>query len=267
MALPPSDLNSTCIVTDASAGIGAEIARGLAKRGHGVTLAARREERLKELAEELASEHGIRAETISIDVSDVEARKAIKGQIEERGLTVEVLVNNAGFGSGGKFVELDAEEEAAIIRTNVEAVVALAGHFLPDMVKRGRGAVLNLASLISFQPVPMQATYGASKSAVLAHTEAIHEELRGTGVTITAVCPGPVRTEFGEQGGFGGADDKIPDFVWLDADKVAEDAIEGLESGERVVVPGALNQLAAFSGHYMPRSMLLPIVRRVWPVE
>ena len=267
MALPPPDPGSTCLVTGASSGIGEEIARGLAKRGHGVTLAARREDRLTELAEELSGEHGVRAETISIDVSDIEARRSIKDQIAERGLTVEVLVNNAGFGSGGKFVELDAEEEASIIRTNVEAVVALTGHFLPEMVERGRGAILNLASLISFQPVPFQATYGASKSAVLAHTEALHEELRGTGVTITAICPGPVRTEFGEQGGFGGADDKIPDFVWLDADEVAESAIEGMESGERVVVPGALNQLAAFSGHYMPRSMLLPIVRRVWPVE
>jgi short-subunit dehydrogenase len=267
VALPEPDPNSTCLVTGASSGIGAEIARGLARRGHGVTLAARREDRLRELADEISGEHGVRAETVSVDVSDTEARSALKSDIEGRGLTVEVLVNNAGFGSGGKFTGLDPEEEASIIRTNVEAVVALTGHFLPDMVERGRGAILNLASLISFQPVPFQATYGASKAAVLSHTEALHEELRGTGVTITAVCPGPVRTEFGEMGGFGGADDKIPDFVWLDADKVAEDAIEGMEKGERVVVPGALNQLAAFSGHYMPRSMLLPIVRRVWPVE
>jgi short-subunit dehydrogenase len=247
MALPEPDPNSTCLVTGASSGIGAEIARGLARRGHGVTLAARREDRLRELADEISEEHGVRAETVSVDVSDTEARSALKSDIEGRGLTVEVLVNNAGFGSGGKFTGLDPEEEASIIRTNV--------------------AILNLASLISFQPVPFQATYGASKAAVLSHTEALHEELRGTGVTITAVCPGPVRTEFGEMGGFGGADDKIPDFVWLDADKVAEDAIDGMEKGERVVVPGALNQLAAFSGHYLPRSMLLPIVRRVWPVE
>jgi hypothetical protein len=267
MPLPPPGPNSTCLVTGASSGIGAEIARGLARRGHGVTLAARREDRLRELAEDISGESDVRVETISIDVTDRDARGRLKADIEERGLTVEVLVNNAGFGSGGKFVELDPEEEASIIATNVEALIALSGHFLPDMVERGRGAVLNLASLISFQPVPFQATYGASKSAVLSFTEAIHEELRDTGVTITAICPGPVRTEFGEMGGFGGADEKIPDFVWLEADKVAEDAIEGLESGERVVVPGALNQLAAFSGHYMPRSMLLPIVRRVWPVE
>ena len=267
MALPPPDPSSTCLVTGASSGIGAEIARVLARRGHGVTLAARREERLEELAEELAGEHGIRAETISVDVSDIDARKRLKPQIEERGLTVEVLVNNAGFGSGGRFTRQDPEEEASIIRTNVEALVALTGHFLPDMVERRRGAVLNVASLIAFQPVPFQATYGASKAAVLSHTEALHEELRGTGVTITAVCPGPVRTEFGEQGGFGGADDKIPGFVWLDPDKVAEDAIDGLENGDRVVVPGALNQIAAFSGHYTPRALLLPAVRRIWPVR
>lgn len=267
MALPDPSPQSTCLVTGASAGIGAEIARELARRGLGVTLAARREERLRELAEELSGEHGVRTETVSVDVSEVDARKKLKAELDERGLTVEVLVNNAGYGSGGKFTRLDADDEAAMIRTNVEAVIALTGIFLPGMVERGRGAILNLASLIAFQPVPFQATYGASKAAVLSFSEAIHEELRGTGVTITAVCPGPVRTEFGEQGGFGGADDKIPNFVWLEADKVAADAVEGLDSGERVVVPGALNQLAAYAGHYMPRGMLLPTVRRVWPVR
>src|SRR4051795_7976213 len=267
MALPSPDPNSTCLVTGASSGIGAEIARGLARRGQGVTLVARREERLRELAEELAGEHGVRTETISADVSDTDDRNRLKSEIEERGLTVEVLVNNAGYGSGGKFIELDHDSEAGMIPTNVESVVAPTGIFLPDMVDRGRGAVLNLASLIAFQPVPFQATYGASKAAILSFTEAVHEELRGTGVTITAICPGPVRTEFGEVGGFGGADEKIPDFVWLEADKVAEDALEGLEKGDRVVVPGALNQLAAYSGHYMPRSLLLPVVRRIWPVE
>jgi short-subunit dehydrogenase len=266
MALPEPGPNLTCLVTGASSGIGMEIARGLARRGLGVTLAARREDRLRELAEELAGEHGVRAETISCDVSDADSRKRMKAEIEDRGLTVEVVVNNAGYGSGGAFVELDGDKEAEMIRTNVEAVVALTHAFLPAMVERERGAILNLASLIAFQPVPFQATYGASKAAVLAFTEAVHEELRGTGVTITAVCPGPVRTEFGEAGGFGGADNKIPGWVWLEAGKVAEDAIEGLEKGDRVVVPGALNQLAALSGHYMPRSVLLPVVRRVWPV-
>ena len=153
-----------------------------------------------------------------------------------------------------------------MVRTNCEAVVGLSNEYLPRMVDRGRGAVLNVASLIAFQPVPFQATYGATKAFVLSFTEALSEELRGSGVTITAVCPGPVRTEFGESGGFGGADDRIPGFAWLDADKVAADALDGLEGGERVVVPGALNQVAALYGQHLPRSVLLPLVRRVWPV-
>ena len=154
-----------------------------------------------------------------------------------------------------------------MVRTNVEAVVALTAAFLPAMTERGRGAVLNVASLIAFQPVPFQATYGATKAFVLSFTDALHEEMRGTGVTVTSVCPGPVRTEFGEQGGFGGADEKIPGALWLDAEKVAHDAINALDSGDRVTVPGAGNQLAALWGQHLPRSILLPLVKRVWPVS
>src|ERR687894_2418744 len=136
---------------------------------------------------------------------------------------------------------MDGEREAFMVRTNCEAVVALTGDYLPGMVGRGRGAILNLASLIAFQPVPFQATYGATKAFVLSFTEALHEELRGTGVTVTALCPGPVRTEFGDQGGFGGADDRIPGPLWLEAGKVARDALAAVERGDRVVVPGAGN--------------------------
>jgi uncharacterized protein len=264
--LPPPEPNSTCLVTGASSGIGAEIARELARRGHGVTLAARREERLRELAEELSGEHGVRAETISADVADESERKRLKAQLMERNLAVEVLVNNAGFGSGGAFAELEAEKEAEMVRTNVEAVVALTGMFVPDMVDRGRGAVLNVASLIAFQPVPFQATYGATKAAVLSFSDALHDELRGSGVTITSVCPGPVRTEFGESGGFGGADDRIPDRFWLEAERVAADAVNAMEAGDRITVPGARNQIAALYGQHLPRFLLLPLVRRLWPV-
>jgi len=153
------------------------------------------------------------------------------------------------------------------VRTNVEVVVALAGAYLPGMVQRRRGAVLNLASLIAFQPVPYQATYGASKAFVLAFSEAVHEELRGTGVTITALCPGPVRTEFGASGGFGGADDNIPEPVWINPGEVAAAGVEGVEKGRRVVVPGRLNQIGAIGGRLTPRSVLLPLVSRFWPVS
>jgi uncharacterized protein len=266
MPLPPPDPASTCLVTGASSGIGAEIARELARRGHGVTLAARREDRLRDLADELSAEHGIRAETVALDVTDEDARGALRADVESRGLIVEVLVNNAGFGSGGSFVELDAEREASMVRTNVEALVGLTGAFLPGMVSRGRGAVLNVASLIAFQPVPFQATYGATKAAVLSFSEALNEELRGRGVTVTAVCPGPVRTEFGPSGGFGGADEKIPSRFWLEADEVARDALKAVEQGNRVAVPGLRNRIAGLSGQHLPRSVLLPLVRRIYPV-
>ena len=267
MALPPPDPGTTCLSTGASSGIGAEIARGLAARGLGVTLVARREDRLRDLAGELTEAYGVEAEVVTGDVSKERSRKQIVAEVEQRGLTVEVLVNNAGFGSGGRFTKLDAAKEASMVRTNCEAIVALTGHYLPEMASRGRGGVLNVASLIAFQPVPLQATYGATKAFVLSFSDALHEEMRGTGVTVCAVCPGPVRTEFGEQGGFGGADDRIPDALWLDAEKVAGDAIRALESGDRVTVPGAGNQLAALWGQHLPRSVLLPLVKRIWPVK
>ena len=267
MALPPPRPGATCLITGASSGIGADVARELARRDHGVTLVARREDRLRELAEELTEDHGVRAETIGCDVAEDEGRERLGRELAERGLDVEVLVNNAGFGSGGAFVELEGSKEAAMVHTNCEAVVALTSAFLPGMAERGRGAILNLASLIAFQPVPFQATYGATKAFVLSFTEALHEELRGTGVTVTALCPGPVRTEFGEAGGFGGADDRIPSWFWLSPDDVASAGVRGLEKGHRVVVPGALNQAGALSGHLTPRAVLLPLLRRLWPVS
>jgi short-subunit dehydrogenase len=266
MALPPVRPGATCLITGASSGIGAELARGLAARGHGVTLVARREDRLRELADELAAAHRVRAEVIAADISDTAGRAELQAELDARELDVEVLVNNAGFGSGGAFVELDGEREAEMVRTNVEAVVALCSTHLPAMAARGRGAVLNVASLIAFQPVPYQATYGATKAFVLSFTDALHEELRGTGVTVTAVCPGPVRTEFGELGGFGGADERIPGALWLSAEKVARDALAAVERGDRVTVPGPHNRIAALWGQHLPRSILLPLVKQVWPV-
>jgi short-subunit dehydrogenase len=267
MALPPASDDSTCVVTGASSGIGAELARGLAERGRGVTLVARRKGRLAELADELTGAHGVRVETVAADVSRPSGRRKLRDEIAARDLTVDLLVNNAGYGSGGPFVELDGGKEAEMVRTNCEAVVALTRLYVREMAHRERGAILNLASIAAFQPIPFQATYAATKAFVLSFSEALHEELRGTGVTVTAVCPGPVRTEFGEIGGFGGADDRIPSFAWLSARKVARDALSAVERGDRIVVPGAVNRVAALYGHYTPRSLLLPLVRRVWPVE
>jgi uncharacterized protein len=177
-----------------------------------------------------------------------------------------VLVNNAGFGSGGRFHELDLDTELRMVRTNVEAIVDLCGRYVPGMIERGRGAVLNVASTAAFQPIPRQATYCGTKAFVLAFTDSLHQELRGTGVSATALCPGPVRTEFVEVAEMGEVESTTPSFLWMSAEECAGIAIRGMERGRRVVVPGALNRLTAVSGHYTPRSVLLPAIDRLWPI-
>jgi uncharacterized protein len=267
MALPPPDPGSTCLVTGASSGIGAEIARALARRGHGVTLVARRENRLRELAEELSQREGVRAETLGCDLADEHARTRMLASLAELGLVVEVLVNNAGFGTAGPFTELDQDREVELVRLNVEALVALCGRFVPEMVRRGRGAVLNVASTAAFQPLPRNATYAASKAFVLSFTDALHAELGKTGVTATSLCPGPVKTEFTDVAGMDSAADSAPSFVWTDADFVAEEGVKGLEGGKRVVVPGKLNAAGALGGQHVPRSVLLRFAQRFSPTQ
>src|SRR5687767_14905082 len=162
MALPPPNESSTAVVTGASSGMGVEIARELAKRGQNLTLVARREDRLRNLADELERDHGVRVEVVATDISTIEGRRKLIDDLNTKGRDVEILVNNAGYGSAGLFQELDAEKETAMVRTNCEAIVALCGEFVPKMVERGRGAVLNVASIAGFQPIPYQTTYSAS---------------------------------------------------------------------------------------------------------
>jgi short-subunit dehydrogenase len=252
-------------VTGASAGIGMDIARELAARGHGVTLVARRKERLTKLAKELKREHGIRAETVGCDLASPAARHRMIATIEKRGLRVDVLVNNAGFGSGGRFQDLDQESELQMVRTNIEAVVDLCGHYVPLMVDRGSGAVLNVASVAAYQPVPRQATYAATKAFVLSFSEALHFDVRGAGVTVTAVCPGPVKTEFGEVAGMDDELFEMPGLV-LSPAQVAAAAVSGFEKGRRTVVPGPINVASSVGGRLAPRRLLLEIVDRLYPV-
>ena len=266
MPLPPPAPNSTCLVTGASSGIGADVASALARRGHGVTLLARRSDRLSELARELEREHGVRAETLGCDLADTASRERTMKRFAELGLVAEVLVNNAGFGSGGRFHELDPERELEMVRLNVEAIVALCGRLVPEMVGRGRGAVLNVASTAAFQPLPRQATYAATKAFVLSFTEALHADLAGTGVTATALCPGPVQTEFVQTAGMEDAADGLPSPFWTDSAFVAEQGVTGLERGRRVVVPGVLNLATALGGQHAPRGLLLRLASRLTPV-
>lgn len=260
MALPPPSPDSTCVVTGASSGIGAEFARELTRRGYGVTLVARREDRLRELAEEL----GPGAEVHACDVTDPAARKGLADSLAARGVQVTVLVNNAGFSTSGPFTAGDRQRELDMVRTNVEAVVDFCALFTPGMAERGSGGVLNVASTASFQPLPMQAGYAATKAFVLSFTESLHAELRGTGVAVTALCPGPVKTEFVDVAEIPGAD-RMPGLFWASPEDVARAGIDGLARGKRVVIPGVLNRAGALGGQHAPRSLVLRLTSRVHP--
>jgi uncharacterized protein len=264
VALPDPSDKATALITGASAGIGEAIARELAGRGHGVTLVARREDRLRSLAEDLADRFGVRAEALAADLGDAAARADLPRRISELGLDVEILVNNAGFGGGEDFARTDRERLLSMVEVNCVALLDLQALYLPQMVERGRGAVINIASTAAFQPLPGAATYGATKAFVLSLSEAVHEELKGTGVTLTAVCPGPVKTEFTQAAGLTGADSQVPGALWMSAEAVAKQAVEAVDDGKRAVVPGLINRAGALTGQHAPRMLALPIVKRVW---
>ncbi|MBW8750851.1 MAG: SDR family oxidoreductase [Propionibacteriales bacterium] len=263
MTLPAPAPDRAAIVTGASSGIGAEIARDLAGRGHQVVLVARTESKLAELAAEL----GDRAHVLPTDLSDAAARATLLERVEALGLVPEILVNNAGLSTLGPVHRSNPEAELNLVEVDVAAVVDLCSRFLPGMVERGRGAVLNVASMAAFQPLPGQATYGAAKSFVLSYTHSLSGELAGTGVTVTALCPGPVDTGFGEAAGFDRHDfeTSLPSFMWVTASEVARAAVEGMDRGRVVVIPGALNRPAALFGRFAPRRLLVPLLARQHP--
>ncbi len=250
------------MVTGASSGIGAELAALLAARGLGVTLVARREERLRQLADQLRSRHGVRVEVIAADLTDEGSRQAVAGELERRSLAVNVLVNNAGGTTLGPVHRADPGREVAMVRTNVEAVVHLCSVFLPGMVERRSGAVLNVASTAAFQPLPGQAAYGASKAFVLSYSHALRGELRPTGVTVTALCPGPVETGFAAAAGLSDAEasESLPRIMWLPAADVARAAVKGMDANKAVVIPGLANRVSAAAGWLTPRRAIVPIV-------
>lgn len=267
MALPIPAPDRTCVVTGASSGIGTELARQLAARGHGVTLVARSEDKLHALADELASTHQIRAEVVPADLTDVDARAAVIDTVTERGLTIDILCNNAGFSTTGPVATSDPQREVDMIRTNVEAVSHLCSLVVGGMVDRKRGGILNVASTAAFQPLPGQAGYAASKAFVRSYSQALASEVRPAGVTVTALCPGPVKTGFAEVAGFGDMDegDALPAFMWEPADVVARTGIDALEAGRMIAIPGLANRALASVSHLTPRRLLLPLLRRQHP--
>jgi hypothetical protein len=268
MTIPAPHPDRTCLVTGASSGIGLEIAHLLARRGLGVTLVARSGDKLERLAEELTKTYGVRAGFLVCDLADETARAGLPAAIAERGLGVNVLVNNAGFSTTGPVWQADSAGELAMVRTNVEAVVHLCTMFLPAMVERRSGSVLNVASTAAFQPIPGQAGYAASKSFVLSYTHGLRGELRETGVTATALCPGPVRTGFAEAAGLDEKvlDETLPAFVWVSAADVAKAGVEAMDEDRAVVIPGAANKVMAGAGWLTPRSLIVPLMKKFHPV-
>ena len=263
MSLPDPRPDQTVVVTGASAGIGTELARLLAQRGHGLTLVARRRERLEELGGELRDAHGVEVDVYDGDLGDAAAREAFVGTVRASGKHVAALCNNAGSGSFGRFWELPREREAEMVQLNCVALVDLTGAFLPAMVERGQGAVLQVGSMAGYQPTPWNATYSATKAFVQSFTESVAGELQGTGVSMTVLCPGPVSTEFGTEAGVEDLEAGLPGFLKQEPREVAEAGVDGMASGKRVVFPGVPHRMLAQAGRVTPRTALLPIVNRI----
>jgi short-subunit dehydrogenase len=260
MALPPPSESATALVTGASSGIGEQFARALAQRGHGVTLVARRAEELERIAGEIEREHGVRADFVTADLADPGARDELAADVDARGRTVEILVNCAGFGHYGPWVETGREKELQQLRVLVEAVVDLTGRYLPGMVERGRGAVISVSSTSGLQPLPHSAGYAAAKAYVDFWNDAVHDELRGSGVTMTAVLPGPVHTGFQEAADNDYFTERMPGFTFVPAERVAEDGLRAAERGRRSVIPGGPHVRASFRpNRFAPRRLQLAV--------
>jgi len=251
------------LITGASSGIGLEIARLAAADGHPVVLVARSRGRLEDLAAELAHEHGVAATVVTADLAEPGAPLRVHDECAEAGVAVEMLVNNAGFGGWGRFVETDLAGELAMVQVNVVALLHLTKLFAPAMVRRGRGRILNVASTAAFQPGPLMAVYYASKAFVLSFSEAIANELAGTGVTVTALCPGPTRSEFQGRAGIEGARVVSGLVGMAGAAAVARAGWAAMKSGRRVVVPGAMNKAGIHALRLAPRRLTTAMVRRL----
>ena len=249
------------MVTGASAGIGREIASVAAENGRNLAIVARREDRLLALARELADRHGVRVEVFSCDLTAKEAPASLHREALARNLEVDELVNNAGFGSLGTFHEAALDEQLDMLNLNVLALTHLSRLFLPAMVEAGRGRILNLASTAAFQPGPLMAVYYASKAYVLSLSEALAEELRGTGVTVTALCPGVTRTEFQSRARTEGSG--LTRMGMADARTVAEVGFRAMVAGRAFAVPGLLNRLLVLAVRLGPRLLVRRIVREL----
>ncbi len=249
------------LVTGASTGIGKELAHVCAENGRDLVLLARSQDKLEALGKTLQDRNSVRVEIVARDLAAPNAVERTRSEVEGRGLEIGTLINNAGFGNLGGFHETALDMQLSMLRLNIEALTELTHRFLPPMIARGRGQILNVASTAALQPGPFMAVYYATKAYVLSFSEAITEELRGTGVTVTALCPGPTRTEFQARANMGGS--RLARFGLQDARPVAELGYRAMERGHAVAIPGLLNRLLALSVRLSPRAAVRRVVRHL----
>jgi short-subunit dehydrogenase len=244
----------TALITGASVGIGYELAKVFAKNGHDLVLVARNQEQLERVAAECRLLGGIDARVLVKDLAVPSAPQEIFDAMKESGTRIDVLVNNAGFGNHGEFGQIDLEADLKLLQVNIVALTALMKLFLREMLARGSGRILNVASVASFQPGPLLATYYASKAYVLHLSEAVATEIAGRGVTVTALCPGPTQSEFGKRAGIQG---ERPFRVRpMAAGPVAQAGFDGLMRGKRIVIPGLANKIMARMNRFFPRRLI-----------
>src|ERR1039457_3372167 len=256
----PSPERKTALITGASFGIGLELARIFAREGYNVVLVARSADKLRQLASELDKAHGTRSLILATDLTEAGASAYVLDQTTRASIQVDVLVNNAGFGQYGFFAENDLEECLRQIQLNVTTLTHLTRLYLPAMIERKVGYILNVASTAAFQPGPLMAVYYATKAYVLHFSEAIANELQGTGVTVTCLCPGPTATEFHKRANATGM--KLLKMGAMDARTVAEDGYRALIAGKPVVISGVKNWLVAQSVRFSPRWLVTAIARK-----
>ncbi len=261
--LPRPDLQPVCLITGASAGIGAALARVFAQHGHALVLTAPREVQLAALADEIAATGHARPQVIAADLGLPDGPARLADALRAAGLEPSIVVNNAGFGLLGEAADIDRAQQLAMIDLNIRALTDLSLRWL-ESITRHRGGILNVASIAGFLPGPGMAVYHASKAYVVSFTEAMHEELKGDGVRVCALCPGPVDTEFNARAGM--RDDYFPSFLNRTAERVARDGYQGLMDGHRVVVPGKPNRIATLLPRLLPRGLMLAMAnwRRKW---
>lgn len=258
----PKSSAGWALVTGASSGIGLALARILAEHGHDLVLVARREDKLVQLGEELARSDGINYRVIAADLAGPRASEEVVARLSSLAVRVDVLVNNAGFGLHGPFAQAPLDAQLDMVQVNIVALTALTGLLLPSMVARRAGRILNVASTAAFQPGPMMAVYYATKAYVLSFSEALANELAGTGVTVTALCPGPTRSEFQATARMQSA--RLVRMMKLpEAHSVALAGYEGLMRGRRIVIPGWTNRLGAQLVRLAPRAWVTGVVRRL----